>query len=382
MKTLKRGQDEIDCETLPSDNITPKPCSSGEFQCKDGTCLEPNKICNFKSDCPDHTDKSDEENCPLLYQFDECQSMEDCHWTETIKDELDWTIATIEDEIGQNGPHLNFKNETYGKFLYIKPESENVKEGIAEVKSAMYQDSSTYCYFNFYVYLSSLNSNDVLYPVFRHLDLAYITHLDRLDSTVLLPDQWSKIEIGIGRHKDKFNLGFNLVYQTEIAYSAGIAVDDVMLFECALQPEQGSCSEGQYHCEITKGCVLQTARCDYADDCGDNSDEVFGCDNYTRIDFEDPNEPFGFFRRDDPTSEFQWSRGNGSTTNEGTGPPFDHTQFDPFGHYLYIASDQHNVGQKALLSTPMIRMTSDECHARFFYHMHGRTVGNLTVMRA
>ena len=385
VKTFQRGQDEIDCETLPPspDSTTPKPCRDGEFQCQDGTCLENNKICNFKADCPDHSDqKYEEENCPRLFQFDECQSMEDCHWEEGVKDELDWTISTIADEVTPNGPHLNFENETYGKFLYIKPSSENVRTGIAEAKSPNYTDSSTNCYFNFYVYLSSINSDDVLYPIFHHLNLEYITRLDRLDNTVLVHDKWSKIEIGIGRHEDTFALGFNLVYETENPYTAGIAVDDVMLFECAVLPPQESCDEGKYHCEISKGCVLQKDRCDYADDCGDNTDEVYGCENYTRIDFEDPDKPFGFFRQDDPTAHFQWSRGNGSTTNEGTGPPFDHTTFGPFGHYLYIASDQHDYNERALLSTPMIRIMSADCHVRFFYHMHGRTVGNLTVMIA
>ena len=278
LETFESGDNDAVCETLPTnpEDTTPKPCNEGDFMCADGTCLVQAKVCNFKYDCP--SSSTDEENCPELYTFDECHSLSDCHWSETVQDDLDWVIVSP-GEAGQNGPIMNFANSTDGEFLYIQPISNQIKVGIAEIKSPTYQDSSTNCYFNFYAYLSGQNEHDALFPVMRHIELGYITELDRLDKDVLEEGKWSKIEIGIGRHRDTFDLGFNLVYQdseNQVPYSAGIAVDDVMLFECALLPPEASCPETEFHCEISKSCVPKSDLCDFADNCGDNSDESSG----------------------------------------------------------------------------------------------------------
>ena len=80
--------------------------------------------------------------------------------------------------------------------------------------------------------------------------------------------------------------------------------------------------------------------CDLSDDCGDQSDEtLLECDNYLRYNFEDDKQPLGFFKPANPSAPFQWIRGNGSTSNRFTGPPFDHTKFSPDGHYLFIESN-------------------------------------------
>ena len=102
--------------------------------------------------------------------------------------------------------------------------------------------------------------------------------------------------------------------------------------------------------------MAATKTCDLADDCGDFSDEqLLECEQFTMMSFEDADQPFGFFVQTSETAQFQWSRGtlilfilditrynhdvgNGTTGQEGTGPPFDHTHFTPEGHYLYIAS--------------------------------------------
>ena len=98
------------------------------------------------------------------------------------------------------------------------------------------------------------------------------------------------------------------------------------------------------------------------------------------MNFEDELHPWGFFTETDVSQDFQWSRGNGSLSSS-TGPPFDHTTFSQLGHYLYIAADQQEVGEVAWLVTPYLRPTtaSDDCYTRWFYHMHGRGIGKLTV---
>jgi len=128
--------------------------------------------------------------------------------------------------------------------------------------------------------------------------------------------------------------------------------------------------------------------CDYQDDCGDNSDETFedglGCLEYRRTNFENPEHPLGMFTINEngsiPDESFQWVPGHGIPDSFAPGPPFDHTLFNTSGHYLHIQSDLAVSGDKAWLWSP--RFTSGQtrdCRIRFFYHIHGLGVGNLTV---
>ena len=40
----------------------------------------------------------------------------------------------------------------------------------------------------------------------------FSTKLEKLDSSVMVEGEWNKVEIGIGRQREKFQIGFNLVY--------------------------------------------------------------------------------------------------------------------------------------------------------------------------
>ena len=161
-------------------------------------------------------------------------------------------------------------------------------------------------------------------------------------------------------------------------------MDDVSLYECALPPPSENCRhETEFQCVTTRGCISITDTCDLADNCGDYSDELFNCKDFTRFNFENPDQPFGFFSQDDTTPEFDWLRGNGSLGlgEMGSGPPFDHTHFSSAGHFLYIDSGAQSGGERAWLNSPLLLTSDQECRLRFFYHLHGRSLGDLSVYR-
>ena len=379
------ANEEVVCDNLPPLDVTTKtPCSEPQITCEDGSCLDPSKRCNFVSECPN--DSSDEEGCPDMFLFNDCSDLTDCHWTEMVGENMEWIVATTE-MTGARGPDVNWQNSTSGKFLYVKPKTGDVKQGSASIQSPMYQDSNTDCALVFNIYISGANNPTVL-PVLelvQHDCDHCITFLDKLDNDVIVEGSWSEVKIGLGRHTDIFTAGFLFSYHSEdTAFDAGVAIDDVRFFGCALPPVQESCSDEEFHCTLNKGCIPLTDKCDLADNCGDLSDEFLECDNFTQINFEDPDEPYGFFSHISETAQFEWKVGNGTTSQEGTGPPFDHTHFNPLGHYLFIDSKQQNANDRALLSSPILEADEqypDGCRIRLFYHMHGLHVGNLTFYK-
>ena len=345
------------------------------------------KVCDFHDDCEIVGDTSDEENCPDYFTFDECQSLVDCFWMETVKDDLDWILATVGDA-GESGPNVNFQNSTEGKFLYVQPKGDLVSAGTAEIiQTSFYQNSGAQCTLIFYVYIQGDNEIN-LFPQLHVIEGEagdVVVTLDRLDKFTIEEGEWTKVEIGIGRQRNQFNVGFVMSYSdAQTPYNAGVALDDMTMFTCALPLAQDNCGEGEYQCRETKACVSEDKTCDLTDDCGDSSDEdSLDCDLFTKIDFEDPDKPFGFFIQNSPGAKFKWKLGssNGTAGVEGTGPAFDHTKYSRDGHYLYIDSGAQTAMDAAYLVSPVIKadpLFADGCTARLFYHMHGRSVGNLT----
>ena len=114
-----------------------------------------------------------------------------------------------------------------GHFLYVDTKHESSKEGlalfhtskglvfmspytgIAEIGGPEYIQSGTGCFLDFWAYLSP---NMTLRPMLRHIQLDMVSPLEMLDSNVLQESHWSKVQIGIGRHRDRFTILFSLVY--------------------------------------------------------------------------------------------------------------------------------------------------------------------------
>ena len=376
------------CETKPQDagsisTTTPMiPCTSDEFTCNDGSCVPLFKICNFIFDCDD---ASDEEQCPNMYNFEDCSVPSDCYWEVLEGSGLEWVIGTgdkVSEANRTHGPYAGPDNNTYNHFLYVDP-LPNSNEGYTGIASPLYQDSASECYFTFFVYLNDWEppNHPKLFPMISHDEIGMLSKLDEIDLSYVSAGVWTKVEIGIGRHRDHFKLLFNVLntHEDKNIFKAGVAVDTVNLFGCAPPPPQEECQlEVQFHCEVTQGCIPKTKLCDLQDDCGDNSDEVQECEKYHRQDFEDPDKPLGFFTQDNG-DDFRWQSFNGSSGYRGTGPPFDHTRFDPKGHYLMIPSLLGLPGDFAWLWSPVIGPAGRSCVMRFFSHMHGHGLGNLTV---
>lgn len=67
------------CHISPvvADPKGPVTCSPAEFQCSSSRCVPQDYVCNFRHDCPGG---EDEETCPSQFKFNDCDTLEDCHW--------------------------------------------------------------------------------------------------------------------------------------------------------------------------------------------------------------------------------------------------------------------------------------------------------------
>ena len=90
---------------------------------------------------------------------------------------------------------------------------------------------------------------------------------------------WTKVIIGIGRQRDMFTVGYDLVFSSNETWGSAVAVDEVELAECAAPGPEDSCLGGEYHCEQSRACVDTGLLCDFSDDCGDDSDEDLAYQN-------------------------------------------------------------------------------------------------------
>ena len=119
------------CETLPipSGGTTTAPettantkCPDNEVTCGDGTCIPPSKRCNFMYDCPNDT--ADEDSCPQFYDFEDCHTVEDCHWSHMTSDGMQWVI-TSGSELAHtgsgSGPLMDFTNKYLPSSWQAKP---------------------------------------------------------------------------------------------------------------------------------------------------------------------------------------------------------------------------------------------------------------------
>ena len=111
------------------------------------------------------------------------------------------------------------------------------------VSSPEYQQSSTLCLFNSWLYLAGGN-NFAVYPVLTHTELDRLTRLDKLDTVGWQEGSWNLVAIGIGRHRERFSVGYDIVYEGQEAWNSVAAVDQVgqlyksELISCAFCPQR------------------------------------------------------------------------------------------------------------------------------------------------
>ncbi|XP_037797160.1 MAM and LDL-receptor class A domain-containing protein 1-like [Penaeus monodon] len=354
-----------------SDNCHSLYCKPEEFPCKSYGCIPATSVCDFRLDCDD---SSDEDECPNHCSFENG----DCGWKEVENDGLDWVVAHSNDiawGTDHTGPFSDSTGNLDGHFLMVHKETELNKEQEAKTFLHWFQNSAATCVFEFWFYTMPPHSSDITLWLNTSAEeftvMAYFS--DKFVTAE--PGIWHIGRVGIGRHKETFQL--SLLKRNAPEYSGAFAIDETHFSECDFPlPTDGDCHQALYHCPVTKVCVDVDSLCDLTDDCGAGEDETEEvCGDYHRITLED--DSLGWFSQSQE-DDTDWLMGSGTTTPIILGPNYDHTLWSKKGHYLYLPVDEQ-AGQEALLVSEPIAANQD-CKFVFFYHMHGSNMGNISVL--
>ena len=77
--------------------------------------------------------------------------------------------------------------------------------------------------------------------------------------------------------------------------------------------------------------------------------------------------------------KFNWTRQQGTTASQNTGPATDHTTGGSAGYYVYIeTSSPRQANDTARIESATIPATQQKC-LQFWYHMYGADVDTLNV---
>lgn len=80
----------------------------------------------------------------------------------------------------------------------------------------------------------------------------------------------------------------------------------------------------------------------------------------------------------DASADFNWQRGNSSTSSQSTGPSSDHTLGTSEGYFMYIDASNQKEFEVARLDSPVQTKTAGSC-VHFYFHMNGFDVGTLNI---
>ncbi|KAL1446071.1 hypothetical protein MTO96_028927, partial [Rhipicephalus appendiculatus] len=171
---------------------------------------------------------------------------------------------------------------------------------------------------------------------------------------------WSEAEVEIGR------------YRSGISISHFFAVDEIEYNYCTLPEKEDNCNELQFRC-ASGACVMKYERCNYVDDCGDNSDEMDCGDHRLSCNFE---HSFCDWLPQAPTDKTKktWRLYRPSPFLVDS-PTRDHTTGTPDGRFMMIRSS-------TTVNATVIGPTLDNstyCAITFFYAMQGKSRPKLTL---
>lgn len=330
-------------------------CDKGDTQISD------EKRCDFYLDCKDG---SDEENCGLNCDF-ENEEVDPCNW-KSSENNLSWNQTFANKSADPNRDHTR---NVVGDGHYMKLSyTGRYFGGAANFTSPALIHSSSSCRFYFWYYFDAVYSGEILKAFYKSGQQNKPTSLFYLEAD--REKSWQEAEVVVGRIRNRFQVGLEGTLKSRTGV---IAVDDFKFENCYL-PRQldkpQKCKEDEFQCVKTGRCISKDLLCDFADDCGDWSDENTinaNCNKYPgRCDFES-NNYCSWKRTTETDTAWVISKTNSDSIYSPVYVARDHTKNSESGRFLYFENRYRGQGIVARLSSKVIETGDSPCAFRFFY---------------
>jgi hypothetical protein len=294
-----------------------------------------------------------------------------CYWMNTPDDEVDWIPRSRDSATFYTNPQVDHTtNSSSGNYLYV-PGSDLFAGSWAALRSQQYMGSGYQCQMQFSYYMYGYNPGSLTISANSSSSMKQLWMMSGNQN-----DMWHTVTLRLGKINEKFEIIFN-VTSTRSYGSTDIAIDDVGFISCDTSLPIPKCNSLEFNCS-NYWCEPSSVVCDFTDDCGDSSDEIFTVCNASYplyCDFQ--STVCGFTNADD--DDFEWIGGKGSSNSYWFGPNADHTG-NPDGRFLMVErSYSYSPGNRSRLLSPPFSKTTSDCQLRFYYSMSGYSVGDLLV---
>ncbi|XP_072163102.1 MAM and LDL-receptor class A domain-containing protein 1-like [Diadema setosum] len=341
---------------LPQGATTPVsstigPCGAGKWQCDNNECIDSGKYCDYEADC---TDGSDEAFCGT------------CSFEQGLCGYIDMSFGAFAWGRGQETSALAAGIQAAGGYYMTITTGNGQFDEMATLSTSNLPDSAVSCEMTFWYKCSMTDLSNEFRVELLTSDGQSSQLWSRPSWSVT---SWTQVTVGIGRIVTSYQILFTAFVTST---SDIVAIDDVIFDQCKV--------ESYSPCEIlcdNQICVPYTAACDYADDCGDRTDEQ-SCDKYDMCNFEQGTVCDWV---QDSTADLKWTWVSGNQGSLDGAPGVDHTYNSGTGHYRYLVSGEFDVGKVARLNSIVLSRPANDgdCQLVFWYFMYGVNVRSLTV---
>ncbi|XP_041094433.1 apical endosomal glycoprotein [Polyodon spathula] len=330
----------------------PSRCNQGQFECRNGRCVDHNLVCDFRLDCSDQSDEMDCGNAT----FD----VSDGGWRDHSAGRLEWTVrkntsssrgntdkdfampclkigcgrllalcfAPLQvavDDMKVPDLRASFSLPAGGHLSLAKAHGQMLSKAIA--LSPVLGPSGPACSMQFRYLLhsnSTFTGGIAVSSVNQALGtevLLWRTHRKR--------DKWTTVAVSVGARPRGFQIEITALVDNFAPRGQKVAVDDIAFLNCSPDLEPPTAAD--------VSCNFEEGLC-------------------------------GWYQ--DQTDELEWTR--------DVGPGFDHTTGS--GHFVFVDASSPDLGGHSarLLSYPQRSSVETMCLS-FWYHLMGPQTGTLSL---